>query len=82
MQAFLIEKPTTVEFVGNRTECALLMLLRSWGVPFKGLREEWAGSVEHVYGFSSERKMASVLIRINAGFRLYTKVNIIQLLGL
>lgn len=40
VQAFLIEHDNdTVGFVGNRTECALLMLLRSWGVSYEALRE-------------------------------------------
>jgi hypothetical protein len=33
MQAFLIENDKeNVDFVGNRTECALLMMLRKWEV--------------------------------------------------
>jgi hypothetical protein len=74
LQAFLIEEKGKIDFVGNRTECALLMLLRSWGIGFKDLRDEFAGNIEHVYGFSSERKMASVLISIDSGSRLYVKV--------
>ena len=39
-QAFLIEHDKdTVGFVGNRTDCALLMLLRAWGVSYEALRE-------------------------------------------
>lgn len=39
-QAFLIEHDSdTVDFVGNRTDCALLMLLRAWGVRYEALRE-------------------------------------------
>ena len=52
-----------VGFVGNRTECALLMLLRGWGTPYKALRDANAGRVVREYDFSSERKMASVLVR-------------------
>lgn len=59
--------------MGNRTECALLMLLRTWGVDFKEMREIFADNIEKVYGFSSEAKMASVLVSIDAGHRLYTK---------
>ena len=75
LQAFLIENDASISFVGNRTECALLMLLRGWGVSFKDLREEFKDRIEQVYGFSSQRKMASVLIRIESGLRLYTKVS-------
>ena len=64
----------SVDFVGNRTECALLMMLREWGIGYKSLRDSAQDNVEHIYGFSSERKMASVLIRTGSGLRLYNKV--------
>ena len=39
-QAFLIEHDRdTLDFVGNRTDCALLVLLRSWGLSYAALRE-------------------------------------------
>jgi hypothetical protein len=35
-KAFLIEHADLpIEFVGNRTECALLMLTKKWGVDYK-----------------------------------------------
>ncbi len=38
-QAFLIEHDKdTIEFVGNRTECALLMLQRKWLISYKDVR--------------------------------------------
>jgi hypothetical protein len=38
-KAFLIEHPDLpIEFVGNRTECALLMLTKKWGVDYKQVR--------------------------------------------
>lgn len=47
LQAFLIEHDEdTVDFVGNRTDCALLMLLRSWGVSYEALREVRSGVVD------------------------------------
>jgi len=73
-QAFLIEHgKDAVEFVGNRTECALLMLLRGWGVGYEGLRAAHADAVEQLYAFSSERKMASVLLAAPGGHCLYNK---------
>lgn len=63
-----------MEFMGNRTECALLMLLRSWGLRYEAIRNEHKGAVFQVYNFSSERKMASVLLRHGDGLRLYNKV--------
>lgn len=74
-KAFLIETgPDLVSFVGNRTECALLMLARKWGVDYTKVRNEWEPSVQEVYGFTSARKMASVLVRKGDGkLRLYNK---------
>lgn len=40
LQAFLVEEEEgKVEFVGNRTECALLMMVRAWGLSYSELRE-------------------------------------------
>eukprot|EP00891_Asterochloris_glomerata_P007553 jgi/Astpho2/7553/e_gw1.00115.5.1_t len=72
--AFLVVhvgKPT--ELVGNRTECALLQLLSKWGLDYKAIREAHHDSIEHLYGFSSAQKMASVLMRTPSGLRLYNK---------
>ena len=75
-QAFLVEHDAhAVEFVGNRTECALLMMLRGWGVGYEPLRREHRAGVLRVYAFTSERKMASVVARtgLRGGLRLYNK---------
>lgn len=76
VQAFLLEKEGKTEFIGNRTECALLILLRDWGKDFKAMRDEHSERIEHMYGFSSERKMASVLLGVESGTRLYVKVSL------
>ena len=76
-QAFLVEHDANaVEFVGNRTECALLMMLRGWGVGYEALRKEHRVNVLKVFAFTSERKMASVVARTGprGGLRLYNKV--------
>ena len=76
-QAFLIEHDANaVEFMGNRTECALLMMLRGWGVGYEALRKEHRVNVLKVFAFTSERKMASVVARTGprGGLRLYNKV--------
>ncbi|KAL3138057.1 hypothetical protein ABBQ38_005290 [Trebouxia sp. C0009 RCD-2024] len=70
-QAFLIIKdPAPIGFVGNRTECALLMLLRTWDADYTAIREKFAPMVEKVWDFDSAKKMASVLIRTPDGYRL------------
>ncbi|KAI7841822.1 hypothetical protein COHA_004351 [Chlorella ohadii] len=75
-KAFLItdEKTGKIDFVGNRTECALLLMLqKNWGQDYKALRDMHHAATVEVYGFSSERKMASVLVRRNGALRLYNK---------
>jgi Ca2+-transporting ATPase len=37
-KAFLIEHGELLEFVGNRTECALLVLARKWGINYQKVR--------------------------------------------
>lgn len=76
VQAFLIlHDNAPPEMVGNRTECALLLLLRTWGVSYKDIRDAHANDLVYVYGFSSDRKMASVLLKHQDGsHRLYCKV--------
>jgi Ca2+-transporting ATPase len=43
-KAFLVEKPDTpvIDFVGNRTECALLVLLKKLGIDYNTTREQRA----------------------------------------
>lgn len=78
MQAFLIEESgkDQIEFVGNRTECALLVLLKNWGFSYKAIRDQQHSAVARVYGFTSERKMASALYAHQSGYRLYNKASI------
>jgi Ca2+-transporting ATPase len=48
-KAFLIEhSKDLVDFVGNRTECALLMLSRKWGSDYKALRDTHQPKIEQV----------------------------------
>ena len=63
-----------IECVGNRTECALLLMARAWGQSYVQLRHQHQPELLELYGFSSERKMASCLMRGPLGMRLYNKV--------
>lgn len=73
-KAFLIQDdPKNIQFVGNRTECALLVLGQNWGSSYKKLREANEQNIVKVYGFSSAKKMASVLVRKGDALRLYNK---------
>lgn len=74
-RAFLMLKPNgTLDFAGSRTECALLVMLRAWQQDYEHLRREKEGRVVKVYGFSSARKMSSVLLSTESGCVLYNKV--------
>ena len=75
MQALLLEnsEKDSIQFVGNRTECALLILLKDWGANYKEIRDQHHSGTERIYGFTSERKMASILIRTPSSLRLYNK---------
>mmetsp|Transcript_23162 Transcript_23162/g.59344 ORF Transcript_23162/g.59344 Transcript_23162/m.59344 type:complete len:1051 (-) Transcript_23162:502-3654(-) len=59
--AFLVEEGAETELVGNRTECALLLMARAWGADYQQLRED--ADVAAVATFSSDRKRGSVLLR-------------------
>lgn len=74
-KAFLLDTPgEPTGFVGNRTECSLLMMLRGWAVEYSALRESHEPLIIKLYAFSSERKMSSVLLREGGGARLHVKV--------
>ena len=83
VQAFLVDggdhtavsTVKSVEFVGNRTECALLLMLRGWGHDYKSIRDSHRTTIKKVYTFSSATKMASVLVQMTEDtYRLYVKV--------
>lgn len=72
-KAFLIERDGSTDLVGNRTEGALLMLLKGWGRSYKTARSDRRDDVVQVYGFSSAKKMASIMLKHSDGMRLYNK---------
>lgn len=60
--------------VGNKTECALLDLVLKWGGSYEDIRRTFPESrLVKVYTFNSARKMMSVIIQRDDGYRLYTK---------
>lgn len=64
------------EFIGNKTECALLYFLNKQGHDYKEVRAEH--EVEHLIAFSSSRKRMSTVIRNKkksktGKYRLYCK---------
>ncbi|GIL84523.1 hypothetical protein Vretimale_14412 [Volvox reticuliferus] len=72
-KAHVLENGPKIDFVGNRTECALLMMLKNWGCDYASVRDEYDASVYKVFGFSSTKKMASVTIKFADKFRHYNK---------
>lgn len=72
-KAFLVEEGATIEFVGNRTECALLLMIKKWNYFYSKIRESECHNVHQVYGFTSQRKMASTVIKNQEGYMLYNK---------
>eukprot|EP00741_Cyanophora_paradoxa_P020079 tig00021234_g19380.t1 len=71
--AYLSRKDNGVtEFVGNKTECALLVLLEKYGGDYEAARK--SAKIEHLYAFSSEKKRMSVIVEKGRNqFRLLTK---------
>lgn len=71
-KAFLIEENSQITFVGNRTECALLMLVRNWGQDYHQIRQQYLENMVKVYGFNSAKKMASVIVNAPS-MKIYNK---------
>lgn len=62
LQAFLEEEADKpVKMVGNRTECAMLMLMRSWAVDYRSLRDE---NQDKIYRVRFNDEFLSVSLRM------------------
>ncbi len=61
----------TPKFLGNPTECALLVAARHAGQDYTALRE--VADVVHTYPFSSDVKRMTTIVRITGGWRAYMK---------
>jgi Ca2+-transporting ATPase len=73
LQAFVLENGPKLDFVGNRTECALIMMLKNWGCDYTKVRDEYSASLFKMFGFSSTKKMASATVKFSDKFRHYNK---------
>jgi Ca2+-transporting ATPase len=70
--AFEEKRDTGTEFVGNKTEIALLQLAgEQLGMSLSEVQRE--NHVEHVYPFDSSRKAMAVVYRLPAGYRILVK---------
>lgn len=56
-KAFVLENGPKIDFVGNRTECALLMLIKNWGCDYASVREEYDASLFKVGRVCRVRKL-------------------------
>ncbi|CAG8725265.1 11539_t:CDS:2, partial [Cetraspora pellucida] len=60
-----------INFIGSKTETALLQLLLDLGINYKQLKED--AKIIQFYPFSSERKAMGLVIQEDAYFRFYVK---------
>jgi len=60
-------------FIGNPTECALLVAARKAGWDYTKKREET--DIAHIFPFSSQKKDMSTILRTAEGYMLYVKGN-------
>jgi Ca2+-transporting ATPase len=64
------------EFLGNKTECALLyMLIKNFDIDYSAIRTDADQDKAQVYTFSSDRKRMSTVVRFEREneFRIFTK---------
>ncbi|XP_071084181.1 plasma membrane calcium-transporting ATPase 2-like isoform X3 [Haliotis cracherodii] len=60
--------------VGNKTECALLGFVKDLGLSYEAVREDVPeDALVKVYTFNSVRKSMSTVIKLENGFRLFSK---------
>ncbi|XP_067683198.1 plasma membrane calcium-transporting ATPase 2-like isoform X2 [Haliotis asinina] len=60
--------------VGNKTECALLGFVKDLGQSYESVREDVPeDALVKVYTFNSVRKSMSTVIKLDNGFRLFSK---------
>jgi calcium-translocating P-type ATPase len=70
--AFLEHGEREIRYVGNPTECALLAQVEGWKQSYQQLRAD--ADILHQFGFSSDRKRMSTLVRRSDGtLRLLVK---------
>ena len=60
-----------IKFIGNPTECSLLVCANKNNISYEELRKK--SKIAAQYQFSSDRKMMSTAVEIGDGYRLYTK---------
>lgn len=59
------------EYIGNPTECSLLVVLNSAGIDYRTMRND--ANLCHVYPFSSELKKMTTVVETDGQYVVYTK---------
>jgi len=65
------DETAKIQFVGSKTECAMLVLTDKLGFDYNTIRKE--EKALYSFPFSSEKKRSSVIIRTQNGARLHVK---------
>jgi len=63
-----------VDFVGDKTECALLQMIESLGYNYVQLRSELKKDLVTMYPFTAAKKRASVVYKVENGAKLCVAV--------
>lgn len=74
------EEDGTWSFIGNPTECSLLVAAKKAGVDYRTLRKE--ANIVRVFPFSSQNKDMSTIVMEDGKLMLYTKGNPEKILSL
>jgi len=70
--ADILKKESKFEFLGNPTECSLLVCANKNNINYLNYRKQFAEPVAD-YNFTSARKMMSTAYEKDHGYRIYTK---------
>jgi Ca2+-transporting ATPase len=69
--ADVVEEGKALKFIGNPTECALLIAAKKAGTDYSELRK--SADIAHVYSFSSETKNMTTVVKNGDVYEIYTK---------
>ncbi|KAK2948872.1 ion-transporting P-type ATPase [Blattamonas nauphoetae] len=61
----------TVTYLGNVTECAMLLFSQEQGIDYNAIRE--SHTIAQAFPFSSEKKRMTVIVQKENGIRVFTK---------
>eukprot|EP00013_Stygamoeba_regulata_P015791 CAMPEP_0177681304 /NCGR_PEP_ID=MMETSP0447-20121125/30639_1 /TAXON_ID=0 /ORGANISM="Stygamoeba regulata, Strain BSH-02190019" /LENGTH=977 /DNA_ID=CAMNT_0019190701 /DNA_START=152 /DNA_END=3083 /DNA_ORIENTATION=- len=59
------------QFIGNKTECALIYLVNTWGFSYEDIRE--SAALIHLFPFSSRTKSMSTIVNRDGDIQIHSK---------